>query len=145
MKVVIAMHERIQLEQEYSAKQSQLQAYNNQMTVLNNKITRVEKLKAEFVEHKSELIALQNKLKTIAKENYDYWIGDRLDHYQDLLRADLVNDSLSDYIKKIDQNLDELNNELMRLQNEVYSTEGLIGSIKSALNWLSTKIENLVN
>lgn len=145
MKVVIVMHERIQLEQEYSAKQSQLQTYNNQMTVLNNKIERIEKLKAEFVQHKNEFIALEKKLKTISKEDYDYWIGARLDNYQDLLAADLITDSLSDYIMKIDQNLDELNNELMRLQNEVYSTEGLIGSIKSALNWISTKIENLMN
>ncbi len=139
------MHERIQLEQEYHAKQSELQAYNSQMALLNNKIQRLQALKAEFVEHKSEVIQLQKKLKTLSKEDYEYWIGNRLDTYQDLLKTDLINGSLYDYIKKIDQNLDELNNELMRLQNEVYRTEGIIGSIKAALNWLTTKIENLIN
>lgn len=139
------MHERIALEQEYSAKQSQLQTYNNQIAILNQKIQRIQDLKADFVEHKSELNDLKKKLKSISKEDYDYWIGDRLDQYKTILKSDLINDSLSDYIKKVDQNLDELNNELMRLQNEVYNTEGIIGNIKSALNWIATKIENLIN
>ncbi len=139
------MHERITLQQEYSTKQSQLQTYNDEVALLNSKIEKIEQLKAELVEHKAELNELRKELKTFSKESYEYWQGDRLNKYKRLLKDDLVNGNLKTYIQKVDQNLDELNNELMRLQNEVYSTEGLIGNIKSALNWISTKIENLVN
>ena len=63
----------------------------------------------------------------------------------DLFKGSLINGSIATYIKNVDRNLDDLNTELMRLQNEANSTEGLIGSLKSSLNWISTKIENIFN
>ena len=71
--------------------------------------------------------------------------GQLFEDYQNLLKTNLIDEGMSSYIKNIDTNLDALNNELMRLQNEVYRTEGIIGGIKASLNWLSTKIENLIN
>jgi len=56
--------------------------------------------------------------------------GQLFEDYQNLLKTNLIDEGMSSYIKNIDTNLDALNNELMRLQNEVYRTEGIIGSIK---------------
>ena len=143
--VNVVMYERIQLEQEYNVKLHELQMYADQVAIINEKIERLQQLKMEFIEHKHDLIQLQNKLVTFSKEDTDEWMGDRRRQYKDLLKDEVINGSLNDYINKWDQNLDELNNELVRLQNELYRTENLISSIKSILHNLSTQIENLVN
>lgn len=144
MKVVSVMQERTQLKQEYSAKQTELQTYTDQMVMLNTKIERIEHLKAEFIEHRDELIALEKRLQSLSKEDYDYWIGERLDKYQTLLESELINDRLRHYINRVEQNIDELNRESIRLKNEMYNTEGLIGNVKSTLTSLTTKIENFI-
>ncbi|MFD1850863.1 DUF5082 family protein [Oceanobacillus bengalensis] len=133
------------LQTSYSSKQQQLNACTNQVTSLNAKIQRIESIIGEFTNFKSDLIDHRNDVKIVANKDYTYWQGDLFDNYHDEIKDQLVNDSLKEYIRSIDDNLDNLNNEKMRLENEVYSTEGLIGSIKSALNWLGTKIDNLLN
>ncbi|MBO1912840.1 DUF5082 family protein, partial [Microvirga sp. 3-52] len=87
----------------------------------------------------------KSKLNGESKESHTHWKGQLLNEHNNLFKSSLIKGSLSTYIKKVDRNLDDLNTELMRLQNEAYSTEGLIGQIKASLNWISTKIGNLVN
>lgn len=139
------MGEKIELQQQYSAKQSELNVCYGQITSLEDKISQLEALKKEFVTLKSDANQLKRDLTMETFQVHEYWQGQLFEDYQNLLKTNLIDEGMSSYIKNIDTNLDALNNELMRLQNEVYRTEGIIGSIKASLNWLSTKIENLIN
>lgn len=100
---------------------------------------------ADFEALKADLKSLKKDLDKDAKATHTYWVGKRLEKYQNILGDDLSDSALKSYIDNVDDNLDELNNALMRLENELYNMEGLIGNIKSAINWISTKIENLIN
>ncbi|NMD71580.1 DUF5082 domain-containing protein [Bacillus sp. DNRA2] len=139
------MSEKSQLQNKISKKQTELQNSCSRVSSLNGRIERIKAIIQEFTDFKSDIKDLKSNGKSIAGKEYDYWNGDRFDKYKDKLSDNLINGSLSDYISKIDRNLDDLNDELMRLQNEVYSSEGFIGMLKSDINWLKTKIENLVN
>lgn len=139
------MGEKIELQQQYSAKQSELNVCYRQITSLEDKISQLEALKKEFVQLKSDANQLKRDLTMETLQVHEYWQGQLFEDYQNLLKTNLIEEGMSSYIKNIDTNLDALNDELMRLQNEVYRTEGIIGGIKASLNWLSTKIENLIN
>lgn len=139
------MSEKSQLQNKVSKKQTELQNSCSHVASLNGKIARIKAVIQEVTDFKSNVIDLKKDVKTIADKDYDYWKGNRFDKYKDNLSDNVINGSLSDYISKIDRNLDDLNNELMRLENEVYSAEGFIGMLKSDINWLKTKIKNLVN
>lgn len=137
--------ERIALQNQHSSKQSELNQCTWQLASLNDRIESIKLLKEKFIDLKSDLLDFKSKLKEESRESHDYWKGQLLKEHNALFKSSLINGSLSTYIKNIDRNLDDLNTELMRLQNEAYSTEGLIGSIKASLNWISTKLENIFN
>ena len=137
--------EKIVLRNQYNSKHSELNQCNWQLASLNDRTESIKILKGKLIDLKSDLLDLKSKLKEESKESHDYWKGQLLKEHNNLLINSLINGSFTIYIKNIDRNLDDLNTELMRLQNEVYSTEGLIGSLKASLNWIATKIENLFN
>lgn len=139
------MSEIESLRTDYSRKEQELQACTNELGVLQGKIAEIDQIIEDFTQFKSDLREHRSEFKQLADESYDLWQGELYEQHQDDMKADLYSSSLKEYISKVDDNLDNLNNERMRLQNEVYSTEGLIGNIKSAINWLSTKISNLLN
>lgn len=139
------MSEKIALQSQYNSKQFEINSCNAQLASLDDRIEAIKLLKEKFVELKSDLHDFKQNLKAEARESHEFWKGQLLNEHNDLFRGSLINDSLSTYIKNVDRNLDDLNNELMKLQNEIYSTEGLLGSLKASLNWISTKIDNLVN
>lgn len=139
------MHELQSLQTDYSRTQRELLACTNELGILRGKIAEIDQIIEDFVQFKSDLREHRSEFKQLNNESYDLWQGELFDQYQGDAKADLYSSSLKDYISKVDDNLDNLNNERMRLQNEIYSTEGLIGNLKSAINWLSTKISNLLN
>lgn len=137
--------ERIALQNQHDSKQTELKQCTWQLASLNDRIESVKLLKEKFIDLKSDLLDFKSKLKEESRESHDYWKGQLLKEHNNVFNSSLINGSLSTYIKNVDRNLDDLNTELMRLQNEAYSTEGLIGSIKASLNWISTKLENIFN
>jgi len=139
------MSERTELKGNLNTKQNELNSCVNEAAFLNAKIEKIKELIKDFKILKSDLKMLKKELDQMAKKEFTYWIGNRRNKYQDIIGNDLSNSSLHSYIGNVDDNLDELNNELMRLENELHSMEGMIGSIKSAINWIATKLENIVN
>ena len=139
------VNEKIELQNQYNSKQSELNQCTWQLASLNDRIESVKSLKEKFIDLKSDLEDFKSKLREESRESHDYWKGQLLKEHNNLFKSSLINGSIATYIKNIDRNLDDLNTELMRLQNEAYSTEGLIGSLKSSLNWISTKIDNIFN
>ncbi|KYG26016.1 DUF5082 family protein [Alkalihalobacillus trypoxylicola] len=139
------MSELQSLRNDYNSKQQELNACTNEIAVLNGKIAQLDVIIQDFAQFKSDMQDHRNKFRQLANENYDQWQGRLFNMSQQNMRANLEFTTLRDYINKVDDNLDELNNERMRLQNQIYSTEGLMGTIKSGMNWLSTKISNLLN
>ncbi|MFC4620325.1 DUF5082 family protein [Camelliibacillus cellulosilyticus] len=133
------------LRRDYHNKESQLASHHQHIAMLNEKIARIEAIKKDFADFKSDMKEFRSKVSQIAQKDYDDWQGVLIQEYRTKIYDDLVFTALNTYIDKIDDNLDRLNDELMRLQNEIYSTEGIIGHIKEGLNWLKTKIENLLN
>jgi len=134
-----------ELEQEYSTKQSELNVCYDDLSGLEERIRQLEALKNEFKTLKSDANELKRNLTMESLQVHEYWKGELFGEHQNLFKSELIHDGMQTYVKNIDTNLDALNNELMRLENEVYRTEGIIGHLKASLNWISTKIENLVN
>lgn len=139
------MSEIQSLRTDQSRKQQELQACTNELGILQGKIAEIDQIIEDFIQFKSDLREHRSEFKQLTDESYELWQGELYDQHQSDMKADLYSSSLKEYINKVDDNLDSLNNERMRLQNEIYRTEGLIGSIRSAINWLSTKISNLMN
>lgn len=139
------MGEKAELQRDYSAKESELNMCVSNLSGLEEQISRLKELKREFVTLKSDANELKRNLVMESLQHHDYCKGQLFGEYNNLLTSNLVNEGMITYVKNIDTNLDALNNELMRLENEVYRTEGIIGSIKASLNWITTKLENLVN
>lgn len=139
------MGDKAELQQDYSTTQGELNVCYDELSGLENRITQLEALKKEFKSLKSDANELKRNLTMESIQVHEYWKGELFGEHQNILTSELINDGMQTYVKNIDTNLDALNNELLRLQNEVYKTEGIIGHLKASLNWISKKIENLIN
>ncbi|GAF65085.1 ABC transporter ATP-binding protein [Bacillus sp. TS-2] len=139
------MSELQSLRSDRSSKQQELRACTNEVAVLNNKIAKLDIIIEDFAQFKRDVQEHRNHFRQVSNETYDDWKGTLFIQSRTNMSSNIYMSSLREYVNKVDDHLDELNNERMRLQNEIYSTEGLMGNIKASINWLSTKITNLLN
>ncbi|MBC1886321.1 YwqH-like family protein [Listeria seeligeri] len=128
-----------------SKQQKQLSLKEAELVQLDDKISQLKKIKTKLVDLKEEVKDIKKNVKSMVDDEHNYWKGDLKDNWEDKVKNDLIDDGVKVYIDKIDNNLDEVNIKIMEFENEKYSTEGVIGSLKSGINWLGTQIENLFN
>ncbi|MBC1343622.1 DUF5082 domain-containing protein [Listeria welshimeri] len=124
--------------QELSQKKSELGDIEKDIEDLKIIKENLEKVKEEAKESKKNTEAL-------IIENHDRWKGVLKDKWEIQTETDLINEGIKEYIDKVDRNLDEINLKIMELENKKYNTEGVIGNLRSGLNWLGTQIENFIN
>jgi len=83
-------------------------------------------------------------IKRFYREKYDRFDGDVYDsRYK--VNIEQLKDEYKITIKNIDTNMDRLNTEKARYENEAYRCNGLIGIIQSAINSIVHQIENWTN
>lgn len=69
------MGEKMELQQQYFAKQSELNVCYRQITSLEDKISQLEALKKEFVQLKSDANQLKRDLTMETLQVHEYWAG----------------------------------------------------------------------
>ena len=126
-----------------SRAQSDYQQCENRIEDCEYLLSRLYKAKGTISGLKSSFKVIKNIDKNTGKESYD-WKGSNkstFDSYMDTLNG--VNDTY--YKGSLDYVLDQLNNEITRLENKKMSEYGLLGKLGSLLNSLGNKIENFFN
>ncbi|MBC1896284.1 DUF5082 domain-containing protein [Listeria booriae] len=133
------------LRADYNTKACQVQEYQINISGLEDKIREIEAIKKDIKVLKKDAKDLKEKIQNELNKDHEYWKGDLFRTNKNKMKDSLIESGFNTYINKIDDNLDKLNTKQMQLENEIHSTEGLIGSLKSGMNWLSTQIDNLFN
>lgn len=101
------------------------------------KIQKLETAKKSVKEVKEEL--RNNKIDI----NCDEWKGINANNYRDFI--DNTIDEFNEYYSLVDDVEDSINDEITRLQNEIYNNEPIIGKLKVLLNSLKNEVENIFN
>ncbi len=134
-----------ELEKQKNEKERDLKTHHTQLNTIEEKINDAKNIVKKFQDLKEDMEDLKKDVRKLKNEDHDHWKGDLLDKWQDDTDEHLVDGSFKTYIKNIDQNVDDLNEKIMKLENEKLEEQGIIGEIKSGINWLSTEITNIVN
>lgn len=107
------------------------------------KISRLKAAKDSMVSQKDGV----QEMKRMARNNHgdiDDWKGKKQQEYEKLVEDGLLT-GYGDYEEQTDRVLDEINNEITRLENQINDQDGLVGWLKSKVNSLGNYIENLFN
>ncbi|MBC2230373.1 DUF5082 domain-containing protein, partial [Listeria seeligeri] len=128
-----------------SKQQKKLSSKEAELDQLDDKISQLKEIKTKLVNLKDEVKTIKKNVRPMVDDEHDYWKGDLKEDWEDVAKNDLIDEGLKAYIEKVDNNLDEVIIKIMELENKKYSTEGIIGSLKSGINWLGTQIETLFN
>lgn len=116
------------------------------MTEFQANIDDLDRLYNEMREMKDQYQDQRRFYLDILNTYYPEWAGEvHTNRYSIKLSSNIINDSLSPTIQKIDQNLDELNRKKTYYQNRISETRGLIGQLESVINSIGTEIENFFN
>ncbi len=110
---------------------------------LKAKIERLKKAKLELVSRKEE-VRSKKLYASLNHGSVSEWKGTKKDEYKSQVEEELLS-GYGTYYEQTDQALDEINNEVTRLENDIYEQEGIIGWLRSRVNSLANSIENLMN
>ncbi len=133
-----------------SAARSDINSANARISECRSKKSRIE---AKIERLKEAKQSIKSQKEEVSSKKYDAsvshafireWKGTRKDEYQAQVEEGLLS-GYGTYYNQTDQALDEINDEITRLENEVYEQEGIIGWLHSRVNSLRNTIENLMN
>jgi hypothetical protein len=108
---------------------------------LREKIERLQKVKSAIEGERDDFDSIKRIVGTMTNQNYN-WKGKTFDDYRTL--TDSLNIGNTNYYNSLENILNRLNEEIVRLENEIYSNEGSINSLRSLLDRLVTEIERLL-
>ncbi len=128
---------------EISSTNARITECQSQKDMLQVKVDRLKEAKTQLVQQKDQVWS--DKYGTSSDiACAEAWKGTKKDTYQALAEDSLIS-GYGTYYDETDQALDELNNEITRLENEMYDQDGVIGWLRSHLNSLFHSLENLLN
>ncbi len=123
-------------------KKSQLESYEKKNRELNNKIDRLRKTKELIVRQYEYYYSLKNREKSYIDESRR-WKGSLFGAYSQY--GEKVKTEDQNYYRGINTNIiDEINNEMTRLENQKYS-DSVLGDLRRAINNLGNAIRNWAN
>lgn len=135
------MSELSDLYSERDAKYAEKDACENEIASLSSKIERLKTVKSQLDDYRcyeySEASCVSTNLAMM--ETYP-WSGEKFMWVFNYTRETLCSDFIA-YDNSLSRIRDDLCDEITRLENEKYSHEGWLGSIKSALNSIGNAIE----
>lgn len=107
------------------------------------KLDRLYPVKRVLAGEKSDFKTIKKDTKKYIEDDYE-WLGSAYTEF--LSKGEELNDECENFYKEqLDRVLDELNNEITRLENEISNKFGLLGRLGSEINSLANKIENFFN
>lgn len=97
-----------------------------------------------LAENKRVVREKRDALNHFKRDEYTWFTGKLYQNsYQPSVAA--VVQSYDGLIRRIDQNLDMLNDERRRYENKAYECDGMIGVLERGINYLGRSLQNLVN
>lgn len=138
------MDELTILRNSLSLKRKQLREKQNLQKEYRKKAAEIKKLYDRLLADKKSVQSYNKTYKAFADERFDDFKGTVFSkEYQPAVRE--ITTAYSTFIKNIDKNLDDLNREATKFENKANNLDGPIGLLKSAINSLTTTIENWFN
>lgn len=138
------MAELSTLKSDLKDKKSELRAMQSKKTRCLNMASDIDSVYDRMRQDKSVMQDYYEEIKRFYKEKFDKFDGDVYDSRYKIYIEQLVAD-YKKTVKNIDINMDRLNTEKARYENEAYRCNGLIGYLQSAINSIAHQIENWTN
>jgi len=110
------------------------------------KIRRLNSAKTMVQSSKNQLSSRRDQLRTKvnSQDTYGEWVGDTQKEASFILTNDVIGE-YNYYINRVDARLDDICDEITRLENENVRLNGLIGYLQAAINSLLNEIEKATN
>lgn len=125
--------------------EAQSDAYQNHINTLTANLEVLKASRDTVQSVKDNVREIKNSIYWIPEDKITGWTGTNFEAVRVMSQETDFVTSYQSYIDRIDEVLDSLNNEVTRVQNEIWEQEGLWGDIKSALNSLYNSIRNFFN
>lgn len=122
--------------------QSRLDNTVKQRDAIQDKIDRLKTAKRTLSDEYSSFSNVKKAVESAARHEYE-WKGAKYDQFTGYGSALVSADQT--YYRNLDDARDEINMEIMRLENQLYEQEGLLGQLRSLINSLAHRIENFFN
>ena len=138
------MDELSSLKNDLGSKRNQLRIKEKEKENYLNIASDIRSVYKKLADEKSAVKTYHSGVKSFSDERFNTFIGNLyMNEYKPRIKQ-----VVSDYkqvISAIDTNMDRLNTEIARMENEAYKCDGIIGYLHSAINSLVHTIENWTN
>lgn len=139
------MADRASIEREISYQEQRREECLNERRILEEKLERLEYAKRQLSDEKDAAKSLRKQMEKLPESYEENWQGEK---YEWLCsrNADWIVPGLKTYRDTgIDGMLDEVCDEITRLENENRELGVVLGAIANSLNWLGNELEKLFN
>lgn len=123
--------------------ESQIDGCNAYIEQLQEKIERLKKVKPAVSEIKSEVYSREMEVHQGIMAQI-CWVGENKRGYDAIAEQQLF-PSYKAYYDGVDEILDSINDEITRMENEIYEQQGIIGKLRSWINSLWNELCNFFN
>lgn len=125
-------------------KRNELARQQEQQRSLMGRAQEIGRIYDQMAREKKLLREKRDQFKAFHKDRHDRFRGNVCDkRYKS--RTVKVLDGYDRLLNQVDENLDALNRERMRCENSANDCMGVIGTLKSGINYLYRTIQNMVN
>lgn len=137
-------------QEQISRCQSEIQCVNGRisdhrctLSGIEGKLSRLRQAAAFIHQYKDQACEWDRKIILEVEEQHEKWRGEN----HDIFIGSLIEIQCESYsfCEKIDDIEDAINTEIMKLENQIFEQNGLIGQLQIMLNHLETTLINLVN
>jgi predicted RNase H-like nuclease (RuvC/YqgF family) len=124
--------------------QEQLYCARQESYSIEEKLRRLRACKGEIAQGKSTFKQFDRKASSLDVTPKSLWEGEKANLF-DTLYEEKTDSSFSHYNDQVDYTLDQLYDEITRLENELMNNESLISSLQMGINSLLNELEKLFN
>lgn len=125
--------------------EAQSDAYQNHINTLTANLEVLTASRDTLQSVKDNVKGIKSSINSAPDNSLSGWAGKNFEAVRIMSQEKDFATGYQSYIDRLDEVLDSLNNELTRVQNEIWEQEGFLGDIKSALNSLYNSIRNFFN
>lgn len=125
--------------------EAQSDAYQNHINTLTANLEVLTASRDTLQSVKNNVCEIKNGIYWTPDNTLVGWTGTKFESVRVRSQETDFITSYQSYIDRLDETLDSLNNEVTRVQNEIWEQEGFWGDVKSTLNNIYNSIRNFFN
>ena len=122
--------------------QDDLDNVNNEYIRTQDQLERLKNVRRMLYDYCDSFRDVKKDVRRVLRDNYD-WTGENFNRFSNY--SSFLRDENENYYRNLDDARDAINNEITRLENDMYRQEGLIGYFRALLNTIANKIQNFFN